>query len=500
MVFNLKRQVKMTHSLSRREFLRKTSATSAAIVLPSVVSQAAANAGRGKRPNLVFVFPDQFRRQAIGCMGQDPVITPRLDRFASESMVLTDAFSSYPVCSPFRAMLFTGKYPISNGVTTNCNSASDVMLRQDQRCFTDILGDAGYSVGYLGKWHLDKPHEPFVGRRRGRVGGPGGGIVWDEFVPSERRHGIGFWHAYNCRDQHMNPRYWTTDAGRTKPTYFNQWSTEHEADVAIDFIHNSKGKHRDPDKPFALFISPNPPHTPFDQVPKKYVDMYEGKSYRDLLNRPNVDIDRPHPVARQHVKNYFAAVTGTDEQFGRILDALDKRGLTDNTIVVFTADHGEMMGSHNRMHKGVSHEESAGIPFIIRWPGRIPARRDDLLLSPADMMPSLLGLMGLASRLPYDVEGRDCSSVMLGKVGTRPTSALYLRCAGPRGGSRGVRTHRYTFAVTPKENGGEETLLFDNKMDPYQLRNVAESQPEVVRKLTAELQRWLDKTKDPWKV
>ena len=489
----------MANSLSRREFLKKTSITSAAIAFSAAVSRTTANAKSVKLPNLVFMFPDQFRRQAIGFMRQDPVITPRLDRFASESMVLTDAFSSYPVCSPFRAMLFTGKYPVSNGVTTNCNSASDVMLMRDQRCLTDILHDSGYRIGYLGKWHLDKPHEPFVGSRRGRVGGPGGGIVWDEFVPPERRHGIEFWHAYNCRDQHMNPRYWTTNGERIKPTYFNQWSTEHEAEVAIEFIRNSRGQHRDPNKPFALFIAPNPPHTPFDQVPKKYVDMYEGKSYRDLLNRPNVDIEAPHPQAKQHVKNYFAAVTGTDEQFGRVLDALDEQGLADNTIVVFTADHGEMMGSHNRMHKSVPHEESAGIPFIIRWPGRIPSRRDDLLLSPADMMPSLLGLMGLADRVPSDVEGKDYSSIMLGKPGVRPTSALYLRCAGPKGGSRGVRTHRHTFAITPRQDGGKDILLFDNQKDPYQLRNIAESKPEIVGRLTDELQQWLDKTKDPWK-
>lgn len=224
---------------------------------------------------------------------------------------------------------------------------------------------------------------------------PGGGIVWDEFVPPERRHGFTFWHAYNCRDQHMNPRYWKTQAKREEPTYFDEWSTKHEADVAIEFIRNPQGKYRDPNKPFAIFISPNPPHTPFDQVPKKYVDMYKGKTYKDLLNRPNVDSNNPPPQAKQHVKNYFAAVTGTDEQFGRILDALRQQQLEDNTIVVFTADHGEMMGSHNRMHKSVCYEESIGIPFIIRWPGKIPARRDNLLLSPADMMPSLLGLMGL---------------------------------------------------------------------------------------------------------
>ncbi|MHC4438149.1 MAG: sulfatase-like hydrolase/transferase, partial [Planctomycetota bacterium] len=268
---------------------------------------------------------------------------------------------------------------------------------------------------------------------------------------------------------------------------------------AIEFIRNPQGKYRDPDKPFAIFISPNPPHTPFDHVPKKYVDMYEGKTYKDLLNRPNVDIENPHPQAKKHVKNYFAAVTGTDEQFGRILDALKRQNLDDNTIVVFTADHGEMMGSHNRMHKSVVYEESFGIPFIIRWPGKIHARQDDLLLGPADMMPSLLGLMGLAKHIPGDVEGSNYSAIMRGRPGARPTSALYLNCSGQSGGNRGLRTHRYTFAINRRNDGANEVLLFDNKKDPYQLENIAGSSPEVVRRLTGELNQWLRKTKDSWK-
>ncbi len=489
----------MANSLSRRDFLKRTSSFSAAAAFCPVASLAEENQKVSRHPNLVFMFPDQFRRQAIGFMKEDPVITPRLDEFASRSLVLTDAVSSYPVCSPFRAQLFTGKYPVSNGVITNCNSSKDVMLKQSQRCLSDILYDNGYSLGYLGKWHLDKPHEPFVGRRRGRPGGPGGGIVWDEFVPPERRHGFKFWHAYNCRDQHLNPRYWTTGAGRNEPTYFDDWSTRHEADVAIEFIRNPQGKYRDPNKPFAIFIAPNPPHTPFDQVPKKYVDMYEGKTYKDLLNRPNVEISNPHPQAKKHVRNYFAAVTGTDEQFGRILDALKQQHLEDNTIVIFTADHGEMMGSQNRMHKSVCYEESIGIPFIIRWPAKIPARRDNLLLSPPDIMPSLLGLMGLAQSIPDDVEGIDYSAIMLGRPGKRPTSALYLNCAGQRGGNRGLRTHRYTYAINRLKDGKNEVLLFDNRKDPYQLNNIADSRPEVVRKLTGELNQWLRKTKDPWK-
>jgi arylsulfatase A-like enzyme len=228
--------------------------------------------------------------------------------------------------------------------------------------------------------------------------------------------------------------------------------------------------------------------------------MYEGKSYKELLNRPNVDIKNPHPQAKKHVKNYFAAVTGTDEQFGRILDSLKQQQLEDNTIIVFTADHGEMMGSHNRMHKSVCYEESIGIPFIIRWPGKIPARRDNLLLSPADMMPSLLGLMGLAQYIPGDVEGSDYSSIMLDKPGARPTSALYLNYSGPDGGNRGLRTHQYTFAINRQKDGENKILLFNNNKDPYQLDNIAGSSPEVVRRLTGELNQWLRKTKDPWEV
>jgi len=490
----------MSRSLSRRDILKKTTAISATIAFSGTASLAAEEPKDVKRPNLVFMFPDQFRRQAIGYMKEDPVITPRLDAFCEQSLVLTDAVSSYPVCSPFRAQLFTGKYPISNGVTTNCNSAHEVMLKVNQRCLSDVLHESGYCLGYLGKWHLDKPHEPYVGRRRGRPGKPGGGIVWDEFVPPERRHGFTFWHAYNCRDQHLNPRYWTTNAKRTEPILFDEWSTKHEADVAIEYIRNPQGKYRDPKKPFALFIAPNPPHTPFDQLPDKYVKMYEGKSYRDLLNRPNVDPDNLHPQAKQHVKNYFAAVTGTDEQFGRILDALKDQGLEKNTIVVFAADHGEMMGSHHRMHKSVVYEESIGIPFIIRWPGNIPPHRDDLLLTPADIMPSLLGLMGLKDSTPSDVEGTDYSSIMLGQSGSRPASALYLNCSGPHGGPRGLRTHRYTFAITPEADGKKKVLLFDNQQDPYQLNNIAHLRPKVVRELTDELGRWLRKTRDPWTI
>jgi hypothetical protein len=108
--------------------------------------------------------------------------------------------------------------------------------------------------------------------------------------------------------------------------------------------------------------------------------------------------------------------------------------------------------------------------------------------------------MGLSQLIPNDVEGADYSSIMFGKNGNRPTSALYLNCSGPHGGKRGLRTHRYTFTITPDKNGYKDILLFDNQNDPYQLKNIAENNPTIVRKLTAELKQWLKKTNDPWKI
>ena len=454
-----------------------------------------------RRPNLVFVFPDEFRQKAIGFMDQDPVVTPNFDRFASESVVFTNAVSNYPVCSPYRAMLFTGKYPHSNGVITNCNSATakyGVCLRESDRCFSDVLHDAGYSQGYIGKFHLDAPIEANYEYTEGRRGE---GKAWDAYTPpGPRRHGFDFWHSYGCCDWHLKPHYWEGDAKVDERMDINKWSVEHETDVAVEYIRNRDGKHRDPDKPFSLFVAFNPPHMPFQQVPARYLEAYSGKTDEDLLNRPNVSLEGRGAPAGKHAKNYFAAVTGIDEQFGRILDSLKQEALENDTIVVFSADHGEMMGSHSLMHKGVWYDESLLIPFIIRWPGRLKPRRNDLLLSVPDTMPTLLSLMGLGHQIPEDVEGSDYSDAMLGGDIDMPGSALYLVMTPdwPGGGRRGLRTHRYTFVIQRQRDKEETYILHDNRADPYQIRNVADENPAVIKQLADELIQWLEKTNDPW--
>jgi len=450
-------------------------------------------------PNLLFVFPDEMRGQAMGFLGEEPVHTPHLDRFATTGLVLDQVSSTYPLCSPYRGMLMTGKYPHANRVLTNCNSRSakyGVELQESDCCWSDILRGRGYEMGYIGKWHLDAPREPYIDCANNR-----GEPKWNEWCPPHRRHGFNFWYSYGTYDYHDRPMYWRTDAGREEFHFVDQWGPEHEADMAIRYLRNEGGTCRDPAKPFSLVVSMNPPHMPYELVPRKYVETYADLSIEQLCNRPNI------PPAgtefgdhyRANIRNYYAMITGVDEQFGRILKALEECGLAENTLVVFTSDHGDCLGIHGEVSKNNHYEESLRVPFIARWPNRIPCRRDDLLLSAPDIYPTLMGLLGFEEAIPESVEGSNHAGIFLGGEGVRPSSQLYLsiKPERPDEGRRGVRTKTHTLMI--ERQGTEKTVvLHDNIRDPFQLENIAARDRERVDALSGELDQWLRKTGDPW--
>lgn len=223
-------------------------------------------------PNLIIVMPDELRQQAVGLTKTDPVITPNLDKFSKEALNLTNAISNCPICSPARAMLFTGKFPVSNGVTDNCYSKTtefDIQLKETDRCLSDVLQDSGYSQGYIGKFHLDSPNEKDAEYTEGWRGNPeNGGTLWDAYTPpGPRRHGFNFWYSYGCCDNHLSPHYWLNDAKVNERTDVDAWSVEHETGVAIDYIRNTDNEYRDENKPFFLMVAHNPPHMPFHAVP-----------------------------------------------------------------------------------------------------------------------------------------------------------------------------------------------------------------------------------------
>lgn len=464
------------------------------------------------KPNLLYVFADQWRRSAVGFNKQEPVQTPTIDEFTENGIVFDHAVSCTPLCSPARASLLTGKYSISTGVYTNCKLDADHMLQPDEICIGDILKSSGYETGYVGKWHLDLPEqnvssEPVSGARH-----------WDAYTPpGAKRHGFDFWYSYGAYDEHMTPHYWKDTSEMIQ---VEQWSVEHETDVVLDFLRN-----RDREKPFAMFVSWNPPHSPFDQVLQKHKDLYENC---EIQFNPNVQVD-PLMVhtggfipggednLKEYMRNYYAAITGIDENFKRLLEELESQGVLENTIVVLTADHGELMGAHGLMAKHTWHEESIGVPFILHWPDRLVPGRSDIVMNTVDIMPTLLGMLGL--QVPATVEGSNFAPVIFGGDAPQSANEAYI-CAYPGTnaamkafeaagidnksyGWRGIRTLTHTYVVHKGYEPDYEVLrlLYDLQTDPYQMNPIqikrAEEHPLAVE-LEAKLSDWLTKIKDPF--
>lgn len=475
---------------------------------------------KDQRPNIIYVYPDQFRNQAMAFWNEpdyaehigwkaDPVKTPRLDGFADESIVFSRAMSNCPLSSPYRGIFLTGMYPERNGITLNCMAERpQSSLREDATCISDVLDAAGYSCGYIGKLHADHPtpNDPanpghYVSDRRPE---------WDAYTPVERRHGFTYWYSYGTFDEHKNPHYWDTEGVRHDPKV---WSVGHETDKAIEFLRNRNGE-RKKDAPFFLTIAYNPPHSPYeslDDCMEEDFAIYKDMDYSELYVRENADTTLTKADAARY---YFANVTGVDREFGRLLDELKELGLDRNTIVIFTSDHGETMCSQGTYDpKNSIYTESFNVPFIIRYPERIRPRVDSTLFSTIDIMPTLLSLAGLNDMIPSSAEGRDLSPVILenGKECDMPDAALYIRNVnGPYNekglvegffpAARGIKTDRYTFEIAIKKDGTlSRVLIFDDINDPYQLNPLDyKKEPETFAMLLNKLYAKLEEANDIW--
>lgn len=452
-------------------------------------------------PNLIFIMADQWRGDALGCLGKEAVKTPHLDQLASEGVNFTNAVSSYPVSSPARGMLMTGMYPVHSKVTGNCNSATapyGVELPESARCWSDVLKDQGYELGYIGKWHLDSPYQPYIETSNNK-----GKIAWNEWCPKERRHGFSHWIAYGTYDYHLKPMYWDTDASRDEFYFVDQWGPEYETDRAIDYIANRDNKLRDAGKPFALVVSMNPPHTGYELVPDKYKEIYRDVDVETVCNSPIIAPKgtKMGDFYRKSVLDYYACMTGVDEQVGRIIRQLKEQGLFENTIVVFTSDHGDSMGMHEHIGKNIYYEEAMRIPMMISWPEKIAPRRDStLMIAFADLYPSLLSLMGFKEQIPAEVQTFDLSASILSleKAQEVVQPYYYLLPENLMTGYRGLRTKKYTFVVHATNGRTDEWILFDREQDPFQRNNIAPDQPALIKQFTSQLKDWLKKTNDPF--
>lgn len=420
-----------------------------------------------RKPNVVFVLADEWRGQDTGYMGNEDIVTPNLDKLASESVNVTNAISGVPVCSPYRASFLTGQYPLSNGVFVN-----DVLLNPESNSIAKVFKSEGYETAYIGKWHLD-------------------GHGRSNFIEKDRRQGFEYWKVLECTHEYYNSTYWDNNDKQQKWEGYDAFAQTADA---VSYIKDRK----ESDKPFFLVLSWGPPHTPFDLAPEKYRKIYKDKN---LTVRPNVPEERIAET-KEDLKGYYGHISALDKSIGDLQKAIASAGLEENTIFIFTSDHGNMINSHAKYFKQKPYEESILVPFLLKYPAKTGKEgyATDMLLNAPDIMPTLLGLCDID--IPRSVEGDNLSAILLGKQ-EDTTEAVLLSCPHPfgqwamlRGGKeyRGVRTKRYTYVMDLEG----PWLLFDNKKDPYQMTNVInENRYQPVREaLQVQLEKLLVKTND----
>jgi arylsulfatase A-like enzyme len=401
--------------------------------------------------NLLFIFADQMRAQALGCSGNSAISTPYLDGLASEGVRATNAVSSFPVCCPYRASLLTGNHVFRNGMYFN-----DILLPEHNHCVGSMYSDAGYATGYVGKWHLDGPNR------------------WGYTPPGWRRRGFDdYWAVCNCDHSYFNAFYYTESPD---PIEIDGYEPDHQTELAMEFVRDRR------DDSFCLFLSYGTPHNPLVS-PDEWAQRYDPL---EVPLRPNVEGDH-----RADIAAYYSMISNLDWNVGRLVDLLRELEILDDTLVVFTSDHGDMLGSQNQERKQRPWEESIMVPFIARGPGLPASTETDVLLTTVDVLPTVLALTGTPG--PDDMDGIDLSARLRGEDGPDPESAYIMDvCAAGEAMRyelpewRGVRTKTHTYTCT--RDGG--WLLYDNARDPYQRHNLIDD--PSARGVRADLEAMVD--------
>jgi len=414
------------------------------------------------RPNVVFLLADQLRAASLPIYGETQIETPNIDRLAREGVTLTNAISTCPVCTPYRSMLLTGRHPQTTGHIINF-----LRTRHDEIGLGDAFGRAGYRTSWIGKWHLHTGSFPQVGGQ--------------DFVPEGRdRLGFEHWRGYNFHATYFNG--WV-NKGDWRNERWDGYETDALNRYAFEFMDGVR------DEPFCVFLSPHQPHcTGEGFAPEKYYDRVPT----DLKLPDNVPDPWPQPdhPARQGradwwftpkamYRHYLAMTLALDDMLGQLMDYLDRRGRADNTLVVFTSDHGTQVGAQGigPWEKKMPYEESLQVPFVIRLPGALDGGvTRDTLTAPVDIFPTLARLCGVPA--PRTIAGCDLSDAWCGRPGAFEQDAVLTMNFGRTYDHfvdglewRGVRTK--THMHTRWLDGRRE--LFDLAVDPLQRNNLIDS-------------------------
>ncbi len=393
------------------------------------------------KPNVIYILTDQWRASALGYSGNPDVKTPYLDAFAKNAVNFKNAISVTPVCTPYRASLLTGKYPTTTGIFLN-----DLYLPKEEVTMAEIYKAAGYKTAYYGKWHLDGH-----GRRK--------------YIDQERRQGFDYWKASECDHSHNHEHYYENND--TIKKYWKGYSPFSILEDASKYIEEQSTK----DKPFLLFLSLTTPHFPHHTALAEYEEMY----HKDSLTIPKNVTKDMLDWAKNELVGYYAHATATDKAIGQFIKKLKKEGVYENSIIVFTSDHGEMMGSHGYrpFMKHQPYLESANIPFLISYP-KIEEQKGKTAtasITTPDILPSLLSLCNI--EIPKEIEGYNLSTIIKNPSLQSNKAALFMNIcpfgiANNDSAYRALKSNNYTYVKT--ENGA--AMLFDDLKDPLQLNNL----------------------------
>lgn len=442
------------------------------------------NKSAHKLPNVIWIFGDQHRGQAMGYAGDPNVRTPNLDRFASEGAVCRSAFAGLPLCCPARGSLLTGVYP------HKCVPGHEHPLPAEQRTVAHELKDAGYHTAYFGKWHLGGFEE-----KNGRAAF----FITDP----ERRGGFDEWLGFENNNSQFDS--WVHGGEGEAAVHYRLpgYETDALTDLLIHYLERraATDEETEEEQPFFAALSVQPPHDPYI-APEEWMRNHTPGQVQLRPNVPEVPyvLDR----ARRQLAGYHAMIENLDWNFGRIRAALDRLGLTEDTHILFFSDHGDMQGSHGQFGKTSPWEEAIRVPLVIG--GGTPvyhykAGHNDFPVNITDIPATTLGLCGVP--VPDWMQGRDWSGLRL-KEKALPENAesgfLQLVIPTCHGNSidrpwRGVVTRDgWKYCVLE----GQPWLMHNLAEDPYEQRNLAFNTDygDERHRLQEELARWIEETGD----
>lgn len=428
------------------------------------------------RPNIIFYFSDQQRWDTIGCYGQDLDITPYLDRLAEDGVIFDEAYTAQPVCGPCRAMFQTGKYPTQIGCFKN-----DIALPMDIKTLADYFTEAGYDTGYIGKWHLASETLE-------------SGQVIDYTVtaiPPERRGGYkGFWRASDILEFTSHGYDGFVFDENMNKCEFKGYRVDCITDFALEYIDK-----QNEDKPFFMTISHIEPHHQNDR------NRYEGPDgskvrFKDF-KLPG-DLAALEGNAAAEYPDYLGCCKSLDDNLGRLIEKLKEKGLYDNTIIVYSSDHGSHFKTRNKDknltgaddYKRSCHSGCLHVPLVISGPGYKGGKRIKDLVSTASLPKTFLAMAGI--EVGDAMVGENLHNVAEGKTEGR-VNEIFAQISESRVG-RCVRTDKYLYSVFAPDKDGfqyadspiyEEDFLYDLEKDPYELNNLVKD--ESYKQVRAEM-------------